>query len=290
MNLDPDLLRAFVAVCSHQSFTKAAESLNRTQSTVSHQIRRLEEMLGSQLFKRSSRSVCLTVTGSSFLEVAGQILELNRQVGEIFSNDKTCRRWRVGLNESIPAQFAAGIVRYCAAQMPGSEVSFRFGMSGSLQEAVAAGDLDIALITVVASDTEGETILWRKPLAWVAAKNWKPITDTLPLILCAAPCTNREAALATLQCQGTSWIETVTVSTYGKIVEAVRSGLGVSVIVPDEVDDNLRLLTEEDGFPPLPDLTTMLVHDVSVKNIRSFSKAIWESWMNKAGSEFNMPI
>ena len=48
--LDPDLLRAFVAVAERRSFTRAAAHLNRTQATVSLQVRRLEQRLGIPLF------------------------------------------------------------------------------------------------------------------------------------------------------------------------------------------------------------------------------------------------
>ncbi|MGL1437451.1 helix-turn-helix domain-containing protein, partial [Vibrio parahaemolyticus] len=55
--LDPDLLRAFVAVADHRSFTRAAAALNRTQSAVSMQIRRLEDRLQVALFHRSKAHV-----------------------------------------------------------------------------------------------------------------------------------------------------------------------------------------------------------------------------------------
>ncbi|XUJ33685.1 LysR family transcriptional regulator [Bradyrhizobium japonicum] len=67
--LDPDLLMAFAAVAEHRSFTRAAVSLNRTQSAVSVQIRRLEERIGTKLFQRTRAGVALTAAGedSSFM-------------------------------------------------------------------------------------------------------------------------------------------------------------------------------------------------------------------------------
>ena len=52
--LDPDLLKAFVAVADQRSFTRAAMMLNRTQSAVSMQIKRLEDRLGVALFSRTT--------------------------------------------------------------------------------------------------------------------------------------------------------------------------------------------------------------------------------------------
>jgi DNA-binding transcriptional LysR family regulator len=65
--LDPDLLRAFIAVAEHRSFTDAAASLNRTQSAVSTQIKRLEDQLGLKLFVRSTNRVNLSVAGEGQL-------------------------------------------------------------------------------------------------------------------------------------------------------------------------------------------------------------------------------
>jgi DNA-binding transcriptional LysR family regulator len=61
--LDHQLLRAFVAVVDCGNFTRAAERLHLTQSTVSQQIRRLEDDLGCRLLDRSARQVLMTAEG-----------------------------------------------------------------------------------------------------------------------------------------------------------------------------------------------------------------------------------
>src|ERR1700712_1280246 len=75
--LDPDLLRAFVAVADHGSFTRAAAALNRTQSAVSMQIKRLEQVIGAELFFRSKVNVALSSAGEGLLVYARRILHLN---------------------------------------------------------------------------------------------------------------------------------------------------------------------------------------------------------------------
>lgn len=76
-NLDIDLLRAFVTVCDLGSFTRAADALLRRQSTLSLQIKRLEDGLGKRLLDRSARHVRLTPEGEGLLAHARQMLELN---------------------------------------------------------------------------------------------------------------------------------------------------------------------------------------------------------------------
>ena len=74
IHLDSDLLRTFVAVAETGNFTKAAEHVNRTQSAVSMQIKRLEDMVGEMLFLRGSRGVALTRKGNELLSNARRIV------------------------------------------------------------------------------------------------------------------------------------------------------------------------------------------------------------------------
>jgi DNA-binding transcriptional LysR family regulator len=77
-------LRTIVAVAHHRSFTKAAEELYLAQSAISQQIRRLEEEIGIQIFRRSSRSVELTEEGKVILEHAKRVLaEVDDMQGEL---------------------------------------------------------------------------------------------------------------------------------------------------------------------------------------------------------------
>src|ERR1700742_491966 len=75
--LDPELVQAFVAVADQRSFTRAAVMLNRTQSAVSMQIKRLEERLGVELFHRTKANVDLSASGEALLGYARRILSLN---------------------------------------------------------------------------------------------------------------------------------------------------------------------------------------------------------------------
>ena len=68
--MDTDLRRAFVAVADTGGFSSAANLLNRTQSAVSLQVRRLEERFDAKLFDRTSRSVQLTQNGMRMLPYA----------------------------------------------------------------------------------------------------------------------------------------------------------------------------------------------------------------------------
>src|ERR1700742_1110526 len=98
-DLDPDLLRAFVAVADYRSFTRAASMLCRTQSAVSMQIKRLEDRLGVALFVRTKSHVDLSASGEALLGVRasnivaepGSSRSASRAQGRRFSSS-----WRDG--------------------------------------------------------------------------------------------------------------------------------------------------------------------------------------------------
>jgi DNA-binding transcriptional LysR family regulator len=69
-------LRAFQEVAAELSFTRAARNLHYAQSTVTTQIKNLEEALGADLFDRSQRQLALTEAGSRLLPHARRIIEI----------------------------------------------------------------------------------------------------------------------------------------------------------------------------------------------------------------------
>ena len=79
-NLDITTLRSFVAVAESGGVTRAAGFLHLTQSAVSMQLKRLEELLGLDLFDRSGRTIALTASGEQLLVFARRMVALNDEV------------------------------------------------------------------------------------------------------------------------------------------------------------------------------------------------------------------
>src|SRR3546814_3809314 len=78
-SLDSDLLRTFVAIADHGSFSRAGAVVGRSQSAVSLQMKRLEDTAGCSLFRRQSHGVTLTVRGQGLLRHARGILRLRSE-------------------------------------------------------------------------------------------------------------------------------------------------------------------------------------------------------------------
>src|SRR5690606_23053352 len=101
--LDLELLRSFVSVVDAGGFTRASERVHRTQSTVSQQIKRLEDDFGRVLLNRNARTVTPTEDGERLLSYARRILSLAEEARDVLARPSSEGAVRLG----IPEDFAA---------------------------------------------------------------------------------------------------------------------------------------------------------------------------------------
>src|ERR1700726_2508322 len=101
--LDLELLRSFVSVVDAGGFTRAGERVHRTQSTVSQQIKRLEEDLGHPLLNRTGKDVTPTEAGERLLSYARRLLSLAEEARDVLSRSGNEGAIRLG----VPEDFAA---------------------------------------------------------------------------------------------------------------------------------------------------------------------------------------
>src|SRR5699024_9817599 len=127
--LDLELLVAFVAVAEHRSFTRAATALNRTQSAVSMQIKRLERQLQVTLFHRTKASVSLSPAGESFLGYARRLLTLNDEAVGRLGDHKIEGRVRLGVMEDYGTLVIPALLARFAAEYPRISVEMETGLT-----------------------------------------------------------------------------------------------------------------------------------------------------------------
>src|ERR1700680_3499811 len=83
--LDLELLRSFVSVVDAGGFTRAGERVHRTQSTVSQQIKRLEDDIGQPLLTRTAKDVTPTEAGERLLSYARRLLALAEEARDVMT-------------------------------------------------------------------------------------------------------------------------------------------------------------------------------------------------------------
>jgi DNA-binding transcriptional LysR family regulator len=255
---DLDLLRTFVTVIDAGGFTAAARRLNATQSTVSMQIRRLEQAVERPLFRRSGRAIELTVDGERLQAHARDMLQRNDEAWRDLAGPTVTGRLRVGIPDDY-AFYIPEIIRDFSQQYPGVDLRVQCDLSVALVELVRAGSMDMALVTRQ-PNTPGGEVLRRESLVWVASPTHAPEhQDPLPLSLFPREaCVFRDVATRALDAAGRTWRAIYTSKTMSGQQAFVGAGLAVTVLTRSQVAPDLRVLDESSGLPALPPIELAL--------------------------------
>lgn len=257
---DLDLLRAFVTIAETGSFTRAGDRLGRTQSTVSLQIRRLEDQIGRAVFARSPRSLALTADGERLLGPARQLLRLNDAAfAELFEPAMT-GRVRLGVPEDFATAHLPGVLAAFAKAHPLVELEVTCDLTLNLLDAFHAGRFDLVLVKrEPQAPLEGMRV-WREPLVWVArdARAAAGI-EVVPLVVSPEPCVYRKRATDALDAMGRKWRVAYTSTSLAGARSAVNAGLGVTVLPREMVPAYLTAITGDHDLPPLYDTEIALI-------------------------------
>jgi LysR family cyn operon transcriptional activator len=140
-------LRYFVALADCLSFTRAAERVHVTQSTLSHQIRKLEEELGYVLFDRAPHHVALTESGKVFLEFAENALrEVDRGLGALKKGAaEATGPLRIGATNTFNRSFIPRCVATFLGTHPGGRVAVEELSADAIRAKLYAGELDVGI-------------------------------------------------------------------------------------------------------------------------------------------------
>jgi DNA-binding transcriptional LysR family regulator len=249
--MDPDLLKAFVAVADHRSFTRAAVALNRTQSAVSMQVKRLEERLQAELFHRTKANVDLSAAGEGLLGYARRILSLNEEAVGRVREHKEEGRVRLGVMDDYGTLLVPPLLAGFVANYPLIHIEMETGLTSAMTERLGeAYDLVIAMHPE--GRGEGE-LLRREQAVWAASPAHRiEELDPLPVALYPQGCLFRSWAMQALDAAKRPW-RLAFVSHSLAAVEAIAAqGLAVTVVKAGTFPPRLRRLSERDGMPPLP--------------------------------------
>ncbi len=259
-SLHPDLLRAFVSVVDNRGFSAAAKRLHLSQSTVSLQIKRLEETVGVRLLDRSPHYLRPTNDGETLLEQARKILTLHDDLVTRFDEQRLSGVVRLGAPEDFATVHLANVLSRFANSYPDVVLEMRCELTLDLINRFESGGLDLALVKrEPGSEVSGRRV-WREPLVWVAASESAADGDGLPLVVSPAPCVYRKRATEALDNAGRPWRIVYSCASLAGTHAAVRAGLGVSVLAKDMVPEDLVMLDRSEfGLPDLSDTEMALL-------------------------------
>ncbi|WP_336367482.1 LysR family transcriptional regulator [Marinobacter sp. C2H3] len=242
--MDPSIrqLKAFIAITATGSFVEASEQLHMSQPALSISIRKLEDIVGGALFKRTSRGVQLTPEGQVFLPVARRLIgdwqEAFTDLGDLFRK----QRGKVTL-AALPTLAAGFLPRVLAdfrAQFPNIAISVNDVLASEIDDLVRERRADIGL-SVQPPDTASfhfEPLLEDRfvavcpvghPLLDADEVRWEDLLR-YPLIELSRLSSTRQAiekVLETLPVAMDLFCEVSQIGTAGRMVAA---GLGVAAL------------------------------------------------------------
>ncbi|MFC7540990.1 LysR family transcriptional regulator [Siccirubricoccus deserti] len=248
--LDPTLLQALVAVADRRSFTRAAATLNRTQSTVSTQIKRLEDHVGVRLLERSTTHVALSPAGEKLLGYARRILSLGEEAMQRMLDHDVQGRVRLGVMEDYGTLVLPSLLASFAASYPGVEIEMETGLTSGMVERVGS-DFDL-VIAMHATGKRSGLLLCREKAAWAGSPQIDSTADPLPVALYPTGCLFRKWALEALDRSGRAWRLAFVSHSLGAVEAIAAQGLAVTVVKESMLPSALSALGAAEGMPRLP--------------------------------------
>ncbi|MFB2551747.1 LysR substrate-binding domain-containing protein [Ensifer soli] len=251
--LELDVLKTFVAIAETGNFTTAAETVYRTPSAVSMQVKKLEETLGCVLFLRDARSVSLTPNGEVLLGFARRLLALNNEAVSRFLMPDMSGVVRVGAPEDIGERVLPQVLKRFAESYPNVTVDVSIGMSTAMRKRVDEHRMDIAIYnSLTAESMTGGEFLCDEKLVWAGARSGTAhLRDPLPVSMWEDGCVWRADATERLTQAGRNFrVAFLSAHTTGQRA-AIQADLAVAPLPRYLVQGDLVQLGEKDGLPEL---------------------------------------
>jgi DNA-binding transcriptional LysR family regulator len=258
--LDLDLLRSFVSVVDAGGFTRAGERVHRTQSTVSQQIKRLEDALGRPLLLRNGKRVALTEEGERLLSYARRILALAEEAHQVVAQSAGEGVVRLGLPEDFAASRLAQVLARFARSRQAARLDVRCDLSVRLRDDLDRGELDLILFKRDAGE-RGGIACWPERLSWIASRRRELDVrrDPVPLVVFPQGCLYRNRAIHALEAAGRAWYIAYSSPNFYGIQAAVSVGLGVSILPQAAILPEHRVLGAKEGFAKVPNTELALL-------------------------------
>jgi DNA-binding transcriptional LysR family regulator len=282
--LDSDLLRSFVAVADLENFTRAGDALGRTQSAVSMQMKRLEEIVGAPLFARGPRGVALTGRGRALLVNARRKVNLLDETAASLAAPDLKGQVRIG----IPEEHGAAILvqalgTFCQAHA-GVEIVVQYGRSTAQKDAVEHGDLDLAVVFEWERAPRGEVLMF-DPTVWATSEVHRMHEQSqVPIALYESPGWCSEFAIRSLKRHNRPYRIAYRSDTGDGLKIAVSSGFAIAPLSRSNIPAGCRELTAADGYGDIDTSNVVLYQARSARDdaTNAMADAIREAFRMRA--------
>ncbi|WP_192966129.1 LysR family transcriptional regulator [Phycobacter azelaicus] len=250
-NLDLTTLRSFVAVADNGGVTRAAGFLHLTQSAVSMQLKRLEELLGLDLLDRSGRTIALTPSGEQLLGYARRMVALNDEVITRLTDQAFEGEVVLGVPHDVVYPVIPRVLQRFNSAFPRVSVNLVTSNTRALKAGFAKGAYDL-IITTEGMPSEGGEAIHEMPLRWIGAADgsaWRQ--RPLRLGFCRN-CIFRASATAALDEAGIEWDMAVDSESDRTVEATVSADLAIGVLLEGTQPGHQEVIDHGDLLPDLP--------------------------------------
>jgi len=276
MAFDRLSISCFIAVAETRSFTRAAARVGRSQSAVSQQIAKMEQLLGQELFARG-KALGLTDQGEIFLSYARRIQALHGEIFDRFREPDLAGEVRFGLPEDFASVYLSEVLAEFARGHPRVQLSIECDLTLNLFARFRNREFDLVLVKMNRPEDfpNGSDVL-REPLVWVGDESLAEEGDPLPLVMAPSPCVYRAAAMEALDRTGRRWRQTLTSPSHAGTIAAVSAGLGLTVLPRPMIPPTLKAVAPG-PVPPLGHIhVSLLKHRSDELAINSLETVVLE--------------
>ena len=254
MQLDIESLRTFISVIDLGGMTRAAESLQVSQSAVSWKIKRLEQKVGRDLLIREGHSLRPSRDGRELLHYARAIVGTHDDAIRRLESSELTGTVKVGTPEEISTARMCAVLSRFNRIHPKTSIEFFVDRSFRLSSMLALSELDVAVLQVLENNRRPEDkILWKDPLIWVCAPDCQYEEGAVPLITFGEGGFYRPLAQQALTNSGIPYKITFSGPSAASVIGAAEAGLGVAVLAESSVKGELLRWPRAESIPPLPD-------------------------------------
>lgn len=256
--IDLRLLVTFVHAAHSGSLSSTAVQVGRTQSAVTMQMQRLEEMLGRSLLHRSGNGVRLTSDGERFLGYAERILKTHDEALSAFASRGLRGSIVFGAPEDYLIAFLPTLLKTFGALHPDIEIKVVSAPTVELLTLLPSRQIDLALVsTLNMADPQG--VVRAESLVWVGSRpalELHGFGDTVPLALPASNAMDHRAACDAMDRARMKYKISYASNSIAGLVGVARSGLAISVMTEGAVPSDLYMLGKP--LPGLPRLGVLI--------------------------------
>lgn len=262
-HLNLEACRTFLSIVELNSFNRAAEKVHRTQSAISMQMKKLEELTGKPLFEKKGKKHLLTSHGEVLLSYAKKMLELNDEFFTISGETKIKGTIRIGIQLDFSESELPKALYQFNKTYPQILLDLKVEAGPVLQQEMISGKLDMIIYFSNEINPELDSVnLGSFPMKWFYAPEHASLLKSrlspLPVVVLGPNCKMRQMASFSLNNAEITWRIVFSSSDLSAMWGAVNAGIGISARTAVGLPAPLAPVPISYGLPELPGMNAYL--------------------------------